>query len=223
MTENHRELSSKCFEAEDYPGYLRHAKLQYEKSKDPEDKELYDRAVKECATYEEIQAIINSDHNDYYAILGISKNASIKEIKEAFRIKASRCHPNRTRVHGATHATRIINKAYFEINTEEKKATYDAKRRFPKMINSIINSDALRQEAPLGHAHASFTFSAPGFRFSAGFPSGNPFIEDSETFEVLYRTLYSQTRLRARHQEAHPFPTYVIYVLIIFVIVLSII
>ncbi len=50
--------------------------------------------------------------SDYYRILGISENASIKEIKNAFRRKAKACHPDINKSRDAHEKFIDINEAY---------------------------------------------------------------------------------------------------------------
>ncbi len=48
----------------------------------------------------------------YYNILGVSKNAGIREIKKAFRIKAKAFHPDINKTEGAHEKFLDINEAY---------------------------------------------------------------------------------------------------------------
>ncbi len=60
---------------------------------------------------------------DYYEILGINKNASIQEIKQAFRSLAQKNHPDKAG--GNTEKFREINEAYQTLSDPEKKKMYD--------------------------------------------------------------------------------------------------
>jgi molecular chaperone DnaJ len=60
---------------------------------------------------------------DFYADLGVSKNADDKEIKSAFRKKAKVCHPDVNP--GATEEWMRVSKAYDVLGDEEKKKKYD--------------------------------------------------------------------------------------------------
>ena len=63
---------------------------------------------------------------DYYEILGISKNASTAEVKKAYRKKAIEYHPDKNP--GDTKAEELFKKAaeaYEVLSNEEKRARYD--------------------------------------------------------------------------------------------------
>ena len=63
---------------------------------------------------------------DYYEILGISKNASVAEIKKAYRKKAIEFHPDKNP--GDHHAEEMFKKAaeaYEVLSNEDKRAKYD--------------------------------------------------------------------------------------------------
>ena len=61
--------------------------------------------------------------SDYYADLGVNKNASAKEIKTAFRKLAQKHHPDRG---GKEADFKKINEAYETLSDTNKKAQYDA-------------------------------------------------------------------------------------------------
>lgn len=59
---------------------------------------------------------------DYYKILGVAKNASIDEIKRAFRKLSHQHHPDKG---GDTEKFKEINEAYQILSDPQKKAQYD--------------------------------------------------------------------------------------------------
>jgi len=61
--------------------------------------------------------------SDYYADLGVNKDASAKEIKKAFRKLAQKHHPDRG---GKEADFKKINEAYETLSDTNKKAQYDA-------------------------------------------------------------------------------------------------
>ena len=68
---------------------------------------------------------------DYYAVLGVSPTASQEEIKAAYKRLALQHHPDRNR--GAPNAEekfKTISEAYTVIGNKNKRAEYDATRRF---------------------------------------------------------------------------------------------
>lgn len=64
----------------------------------------------------------------YYKILGVSKNASLDEIKKAYRKLAIQYHPDRNKGDKeAEEKFKIITEAYEILSDEQKRADYDKK------------------------------------------------------------------------------------------------
>lgn len=63
--------------------------------------------------------------NDYYQILGISKNATEAEIKRAYRKLALQYHPDRNKSKEAEEKFKEVNKAYEVLSDTQKRQTYD--------------------------------------------------------------------------------------------------
>ncbi|WP_018464991.1 DnaJ C-terminal domain-containing protein [Calidithermus timidus] len=64
-------------------------------------------------------------YKDYYAILGVSKNASADEIKKAFKRLARKYHPDVNKDPGAEERFKEINEAYTVLSDPEKRQFYD--------------------------------------------------------------------------------------------------
>ena len=64
-------------------------------------------------------------NKDYYATLGVDKNASADEIKRAYRKLAKQYHPDVNKEPGAEEKFKEINEAYDVLGDEQKKARYD--------------------------------------------------------------------------------------------------
>ena len=63
---------------------------------------------------------------DYYDILGLSKNASAAEIKKAYRKKALEFHPDKNPGdHKAEEMFKKAAEAYEVLSNEDKRARYD--------------------------------------------------------------------------------------------------
>ncbi|MEM0149941.1 MAG: molecular chaperone DnaJ [Candidatus Micrarchaeaceae archaeon] len=63
---------------------------------------------------------------DYYSILGVDKNASIDDIKKAYRDLALKYHPDRNKSPDAEEKFKEINEAYAVLSDPEKRQQYDA-------------------------------------------------------------------------------------------------
>ncbi len=63
---------------------------------------------------------------DYYSILGVSKDASADEIKRAYRNLALQLHPDRNPSKEAGEKFREVNAAYAVLSDPEKRKQYDA-------------------------------------------------------------------------------------------------
>jgi hypothetical protein len=62
---------------------------------------------------------------DYYEILGVSRNASIAEIKDAFRELALRYHPDRVKSRDGQEKFKEVSEAYSVLSNYEKREQYD--------------------------------------------------------------------------------------------------
>jgi len=64
-------------------------------------------------------------NRDYYEILGVPRNASIDEIKTAFRKLARQYHPDVSKEENAEEKFKEINEAYGVLSDPQKRARYD--------------------------------------------------------------------------------------------------
>ncbi|MEM4165744.1 MAG: molecular chaperone DnaJ [Candidatus Bilamarchaeaceae archaeon] len=62
---------------------------------------------------------------DYYEILGVSRNATKEEIKNAYRKLALQYHPDRNKSKEAEEKFKEINEAYAVLSDDEKRRQYD--------------------------------------------------------------------------------------------------
>jgi molecular chaperone DnaJ len=66
-----------------------------------------------------------SSKRDYYEILGVPKNSSKEDIKNAYRKLALQYHPDRNKAQGAEEKFKEISEAYAVLSDEEKRKRYD--------------------------------------------------------------------------------------------------
>lgn len=62
---------------------------------------------------------------DYYAMLGITKSCSKKDIKRAFRRKANEWHPDKNKASDSTIKMQLLNEAYLLLMDDESRYRYD--------------------------------------------------------------------------------------------------
>ena len=62
---------------------------------------------------------------DYYEVLGVAKDASQADIKNAFRQKARKLHPDVNKEPDAEEKFKELGQAYEVLSNEEKRAMYD--------------------------------------------------------------------------------------------------
>lgn len=66
---------------------------------------------------------------DHYAALGLGSDATLADIKKAFRQQASRHHPDRNTSTDAPARFRAVQEAYDVLSDETKRQAYDDNRR----------------------------------------------------------------------------------------------
>ena len=74
---------------------------------------------------------------DYYLVLGIESDASLAEVKTAFRQKASLFHPDKNASDDAPDKFREIKEAYDTLSVAAKRSAYDENRRRNLLDNPI--------------------------------------------------------------------------------------
>lgn len=68
---------------------------------------------------------MTKDKKDYYAILGVEKDASPEDLKKAYRKLAVQFHPDKNKDSGAEDKFKEINEAYEVLSDKDKKSQYD--------------------------------------------------------------------------------------------------
>src|SRR3989338_3003433 len=62
---------------------------------------------------------------DYYEVLGVSKNSSKEEIKKAYRELAKKYHPDISKEKDAAEKFKKVSEAYAVLSDDTKKSQYD--------------------------------------------------------------------------------------------------
>ena len=66
-----------------------------------------------------------AEKKDYYEVLGIKRDASKDEIKDAYRNLAMEFHPDRNKSPGAEEKFKEISEAYAVLSDDQKRQQYD--------------------------------------------------------------------------------------------------
>lgn len=103
---------------------------------------------------------------DYYAILGVPRNASQDDIKKAFRKKAAELHPDRG---GNEAAFKEVNTAYQVLTDEVMKMKYDA------WGDENASGPPRRAARPPGAPHVQVTLDDLNSFFNQNFDPFGPF------------------------------------------------
>lgn len=67
--------------------------------------------------------------SEHYAALGLKSDATLSDIKKAFRQKASQFHPDRNSDPDAPARFREVQEAYDVLSDNDKRKAYDDNRR----------------------------------------------------------------------------------------------
>ncbi len=155
------------------------------------------------------------DYKDYYATLGVNKNASADEIKKAFRKLAVKYHPDRNPDDKqAEERFKEISEAYEVLSDAEKRKKYDQFGQYWKQASQstwpgaganvdmggfdfsqygnfeeFINELLGRFSTPGGPGTGSYSYSSPGTgytSYSSGFGSQAPAPNREATLKLTF-------------------------------------
>lgn len=73
------------------------------------------------------------NESDYYAVLGVARNASQEEIKRAYLKAAQRLHPDKNKAVGETEIFLEVQQAYETLSNPDRRKKYDA--TLPKAVD----------------------------------------------------------------------------------------
>jgi curved DNA-binding protein CbpA len=76
---------------------------------------------------------------DHYAALGLGSNATLADVKKAFRQKAALYHPDRNAAADAPERFRAVQAAYDVLSDDDKRQAYDDNRR-RNLLDSPIDT-----------------------------------------------------------------------------------
>lgn len=82
---------------------------------------------------------------DHYAILGVSSDATVAEVKKAFRQKAALYHPDRNHQSNAAELFRQAQQAYDVLSDQEKRRVYDENRKRNLLDDPLLNAQQIWQ------------------------------------------------------------------------------
>ena len=107
------------------------------------------------------------NEKDYYAILGVEKDATTEQIRKAFQQKARKLHPDVNKEPDAEERFKEVSEAYAVLSDEDKRRRYDAMRS-----GMPFGGAAGGYASPAGTAGAG---SYDGDPFGWGFPFGGAY------------------------------------------------
>jgi len=129
---------------------------------------------------------------DFYEILGVPRNASLDDIKKAYRELALRYHPDRNKSKDAEEKFKEINEAYAVLGDEEKRKQYDTygpagfeQRYSEEDIFRGFNFDEIFKDLGINMGFNFSNFSNPDDFFGNFFSQGSRGRETGES--ILYK------------------------------------
>ncbi len=137
---------------------------------------------------------------DYYEILGVSRNASLDEIKSAYRKQALKWHPDRNKSPEALEKFKEINKAYEVLSDPKKKEIYDQYGETAFKTGGGFSGDGRTYTYREGPFTYSYTTSSEGFPFDFEFTG---FSDPFEIFEQFFGFQSPFSRVRRQRRELY--------------------
>lgn len=140
-------------------------------------------------------------NKDYYELLGVSKSASVEEIKKAYRKLALQWHPDKNKSSEAEKRFKEINEAYEVLSDQEKRSAYDQFGHaafqpggFGAGAGPFGGQTRTYQQGPFTYTYT--TYGGEGIPEGFGFDFGG----FSDPFEIFEQFFGGASPFRAREQ-----------------------
>jgi len=141
------------------------------------------------------------DEKDYYDILGVSKTASVDEIKKFYRKLALQFHPDRNKTKEGEEKFKEISKAYEILSNPEKRQTYDQLGRAAFEQGAGQGPFGTAQGGPFGGGRSGqygpFTYT---YTTNGGNDEGFDFGGFSDPFEIFEQFFGGGSPFGATHR-----------------------
>ncbi|MFA6328433.1 MAG: molecular chaperone DnaJ [Candidatus Micrarchaeia archaeon] len=124
-----------------------------------------------------------AEKRDYYEILGVARDATADQLKDAYRTLALKYHPDRNKEAGAEDKFKEISEAYAVLSDKEKRATYD-QYGHSGFDQRYSQEDIFR--------NANFEDIFRDFGFSFGGSGGSPFDD------MIFSSMFGQSPRRSQ-------------------------
>ncbi|RAL37882.1 hypothetical protein DM860_000576 [Cuscuta australis] len=127
--------------------------------------------------YASVLAAAKKSGPDYYSVLDVGKNATLREIKASYRKLARKYHPDMNKGHGAEEKFKEISSAYEVLSDAEKRSLYDRfgeaglRGEYNDSSNGVPWADPFEMFNPyFGDSNPFFgvSGSSSGFKFNFG-------------------------------------------------------
>ena len=99
---------------------------------------------------------MNVSQKNYYEVLGVSKSASMEDIKKAFRKLAFQYHPDRNKSKVAEERFKTINEAYQVLSDSKTRSQYDQYGSYSQPYNQVNGFEGFGDFVGFGDVFDSF-------------------------------------------------------------------
>lgn len=140
--------------------------------------------------------------HDYYARLGVARDATLDQIKKAYRGQARRYHPDVSKEGDAEQRMREVNEAYVVLADPDKRAAYDKLAEQRQTSSAPDGTPPFGKDAnrPRNPAEAAQAYADTAAHTSAG--STGPGAADTSGFSDFFSDLFGRMGVGARDQAA---------------------
>ena len=122
---------------------------------------------------------------DYYDILGVSRSASLDEIKSAYRKLALKWHPDKNKSPEAEEKFKAINEAYEVLSNPEKRAKYDRFGHAAFDPSAAFGADGFASRT-YRSGPFTYTYTTSGANFEDLFHGVGDFSDPFKIFETFF-------------------------------------